>query len=175
MQYCVIDTERIKGSKIYLLSYVVYDENYTSIESNTFIDNSIDLSSRKAPKKKVKMLLDKSIIVHSFLDIYNFIKNVIADKLLIVFSNTDMKAIQTNCSELNIVYNKTNAIDVKKILFDLSSSPKHKCNLKDYCIANNIPHNPHIPASDCYATFEVYKNLILKYGANFVNEYKRLL
>ena len=56
MQYCVIDTERIKGSKIYLLSYVVYDEDYNLIEINTFIDDSIDLSNRKAPKIKVKKI-----------------------------------------------------------------------------------------------------------------------
>ena len=175
MQYCVIDTERIKGSKIYLLSYVVYDEDYNLIEINTFIDDSIDLSNRKAPKIKVKMLWGKSIIVHGFLEIYNFIKNVIANKLLIVFSNTDMRAIQVNCNELNIIYSKTNAIDVQEILFDLSSSEKHKCNLKDYCVKNHIQHYSHIPESDCFATFEVYKNLVRLYGIEFLNRYIKLL
>lgn len=175
MQYCVVDTERIKGSKIYLLSYLVYDENYRLVESKTFIDDTIDLSNRKSPKTKVKMLWNKATIVHGFSEIYNIFKKIVADKLLIVFSNTDTKAIQTNCKELNIEYNKTVAIDLQKALFDLSNSEKHKCNLKDYCIANNIAHSPHIPESDCFASFELYKNLVNAYGIEFVNRYKKLL
>ncbi|MDE7163767.1 MAG: hypothetical protein K2O44_06850 [Clostridia bacterium] len=122
MQFCVVDTERIKGIKIYLLSYLVYDESYKLVENKTLIDDTIDLSNRKAPKIKVKILWNNSSIVQGFSEIYNIFKNTVANKLLIVFSNTDMKAIQTNCKELNIEYNKTIAVDLQKALFDLSNS-----------------------------------------------------
>ena len=59
--YCVVDTERIKGNRIYLLSYQLYDERFNLIESKTFIDVSIDVSNRISPKRKVEKL--KSIAV----------------------------------------------------------------------------------------------------------------
>ena len=51
--YCVVDTERIKGNRIYLLSYQLYDERFNLIESKTFIDVSIDVSNRISPKTQI--------------------------------------------------------------------------------------------------------------------------
>lgn len=76
MNYCVIDTERIKGDCIYLFSYQIYDENYTLIESKTFQDVSIDLSNRKAPKTKTKKLDKISIKVNSFEELYKIVNDV---------------------------------------------------------------------------------------------------
>ena len=63
------------------------------------------------------------------------------------------------------------AIDLQKALYDLSTSPIHKSNLKDYAKKLGIKHNPHIPASDCEATKELYKNLLNEYGEDFLNKY----
>lgn len=175
MQYCVIDTERIKGNIIYLFSYQIYNEANKLIESKTFFDKTIDISNRKSPKQKVKKLWNNLIITNGFFEIYKYFIKVATNKLLIVFSTTDIKALQKNCRELNLESHKFITIDMQKILFDLSDMKKHKCNLKDYCINNNINHNPHIPESDCFATFELYKNLVQKFGQDFINKYVKTL
>ena len=169
--FCVVDTERIKGNLIYLFSYQLYDDDFCLIESKTYQDVSIDLEYRKSPKSKTKRLATSSIKLNSFTDIYEVYKNIIKDKVLIVFSKTDVNVIKQNCKNLGLEYNTTLTYDLQKILYDLSESDKKKSNLKDYCKANKIKHNPHIPESDCAATFSVFKNLISNFGWEFVKNY----
>lgn len=171
MNYLVIDTERIKGYKIYLLAYQIYSESFELLESKTYQDLSIDLSTRKAPKSKAKALDDLTYKVNSFCELYEILKPLLSNKRIIVFSSTDFGAFKTNCKELGIEYEKVEAIDLQKALYDLSTSPIHKSNLKDYVKKLKIKHNPHIPASDCEATIELYKDLLNKHGEDFLNKY----
>ena len=171
MNYLVIDTERIKGYKIYLLSYQIYSESFELMESKTFQDLSVDISTRKAPKTKTKVLNETTHKVNTFLELYNLLKPIFHDKKIIVFSSTDFGALRTNCKELGIEYKKVDAVDLQKALYDLSTSPIHKSNLKDYAKRLGIKHNPHIPESDCNATIELYKDLLKKYGEDFLNKY----
>ena len=43
--------------------------------------------------------------------------------------------------------------------------------LRKYCKKHKIKHDPHIPESDCAATFEVYKNLLSEHGEGFLSQY----
>lgn len=171
MKYCVIDTERIKGNQIYLLSYQLYDEAYHLLESKTYQDISIDLTNRKAPKSKSKALNAVSIKVDSFAELYNTIKPVITESFLIVFSRTDIGVLKRNCKENGIKYSVVPFLDLQKILYDLSEDKKHKSNLKLYCKKNSIKHSPHIPESDCSATFSLYLKLLLEYGNEYLLSY----
>ena len=40
-----------------------------------------------------------------------------------------------------------------------------------FCKKHKIKHDPHIPESDCAATFEVYKNLLSEHGEGFLSQY----
>ena len=171
MNYLVVDTERIKGYKIYLLAYQIYSESFELLESKTYQDLSIDLSTRKAPKSKAKALDDLTYKVNSFCELYEILKPLLFNKRIIVFSSTDFGAFKTNCKELGIEYEKVEAIDLQKALYDLSTSPIHKSNLKDYAKKSGIKHNQHIPSSDCEATIELYKGLLNKYGKDFLNKF----
>lgn len=46
-----------------------------------------------------------------------------------------------NCKELGIEYEKVEAIDLQKSLYDLSVSPIHKSNLKDYAKKHGKKHS----------------------------------
>lgn len=162
--YSVIDTERIKGNQIYLLSYQIYGDDYSLIESKTFNDISIDISNRKAPKRKSQELNNISIKVDSFIELYSIIRPIIEQNTNIIFSSTDVHTFKGNCKLNGITYNKLKCIDLQEILYEDSMSPKHKSNLKGYCEENKIKHNAHIPESDCEATFILFKNLIEKHG-----------
>lgn len=162
--YCVIDTERIKGNQIYLLSYQLYGDDYSLIESKTFNDISIDISNRKAPKKKSRELDNVSIKVNSFTELYEIIRPIVESNTNIIFSTTDVHTFKSNCKLNGITYNKLRCIDLQEVLYEESTSTKHKSNLKGYCEENKIKHNAHIPESDCEATFILFRNLIEKHG-----------
>lgn len=172
MGYCVIDTERIKGNLIYLLSYQLYDDSFNLCESKTFQDISINVDNRKAPKRKVRELDDISIKVNSFIELYETIRPLIENNVLIVFSDTDIGAFKKDCRIYGIPYNKLTYIDLQEALYELSTDAKHKSNLKDYCIKNGIKHNAHIPEDDCRVTFILYIDLLNKYGEEFLNKFK---
>ena len=171
MKYCVIDTERIKGNQIYLLSYQTYDEDFRLVESKTYQDISIDLSNRKSPKTKVNALDSVTIKVNSFTELYHKIVPVIEDSFLIVFSRTDIGVLKQNCKDNGLQYTTVPFLDLQKILYDLSDNKKHKSNLKLYCKKNNIKYSPHIPESDCSAAFSLYQNLLQKYGNDYLTMY----
>lgn len=171
--YLVIDTERIKGHLIYLLSYQLYDDAFELVESRTYNDISIDVSNRKDPKKKIELLKNQSIKVNSFNDIYSVIRPILDNSVNIFFSNTDIGAFKTNCKLWNIEYQKITYIDLQKILYKLSTDKKHKSNLDGYCKKHNIKHDAHIPESDCEVTFILFKNLLKEYGLDFVNSFLR--
>ena len=166
--YCVVDTERIHGNEIYLLSYQLYDEDFNLIESKTYQDTSIDLSHRKSPRRKVELLTEQSIKVSSFSTLYEAVREKLQSSLLVVFSKTDVNIFRTNCKANEIPYQKHRIVDLQEILYDMSTDTKHKSNLKDYCKTHGIKHEPHIPESDCAATMEVYKNLLVKFGSEFI-------
>ena len=86
------------------------------------------------------------------------------DNLTIVFSLTDVHTFKGNCKSNGIEYKKIKCIDLQEVLYDLSEDYKHKSNLKGYCEKNGIKHNPHIPESDCEATFKLFQDLIAKFG-----------
>lgn len=166
--YCVVDTERIHGNEIYLLSYQLYGEDFTLVESKTYQDTSINLEYRKSPRRKVELLKEQSIKVSSFSMLYKMIREKLQSCLLVVFSRTDVNIFRSNCKANDIQYDKLHIIDLQKILYDLSTDAKHKSNLKDYCKAHGIKHEPHIPESDCFATMKVYRNLLASLGAEFL-------
>lgn len=166
--YCVVDTERIKGNLIYLLSYHLYNERCEKVESVTFQDVSIPLDNRKAPKRKVEELTGGTIKVNSFAELYEAIREKIENNLLIVFSTTDVGVFKTNCKQSKIEYHRLRILDLQDILYELSTDDKHKSNLKDFCKKYKIPHDPHIPDSDCGATFAAYRVLLAERGEEYM-------
>ena len=136
MQYCVLDTERIKGDQIYLLSYQLYDEAYNLVEKVTFQNTEVDLTGRKAPNSKLRKLEGMTRKYESFECIYSSIAEVLKDALVIVFSTTDIATIKKVCRQSGITYEKHKVLDLQKILFDFSEDEKHKSNLKQYCNAH---------------------------------------
>lgn len=166
--YCVVDTERIHGNEIYLLSYQLYDDNFNLVESQTYQDTSIDLSNRKAPRRKVELLKERTIKVCSFSTLYESVRDVLQVGLLIVFSKTDVRTFRSNCIDNGILYHRLRIIDLQNILYELSTDVKGKSNLKDYCSIHGIKYEPHIPESDCTATMKVYQNLLVEFGAEFL-------
>ena len=166
--YCIVDTERIHGNEIYLLSYQLYDEGFNLVESKTYQDTSIDLSNRKAPRRKVELLDNQTIKVGSFTMLYEAVREKLQCGLLIVFSITDVRIFKSNCKDSGILYNKLRVLDLQEILHELSTDKKGKSNLKDYCYAHGIKHEPHIPESDCAATMKVYQNLLDEFGVEFL-------
>lgn len=170
--FCVIDTERIKGDQIYLFSYVLFDDNFNLVESKTFLDESIDLSNRHSPKAKVKALHNQVIKIDSFNRICSLFNDLANKTIMVVFSKTDINVIRSKCRQESLDFVKPNGYDLQQALFDLSESPKHKSNLKDYCKSHKIKHSPHIPDSDCCATFEVFKDLIKEFGIDYLSKYK---
>lgn len=167
--YCVIDTERIKGNQIYLLAYQLYDESFQKVEAATFQDESISLVSRKSPKRKARELGGATIKVNSFTELYEAVKGKLAQGLVIVFSTTDLGVIKRNCKAAGIEYEKLQVLDLQQILFEFSTDEKHKSNLKDFCKKHGIRHSPHIPESDCEATFAAYRLLLEEHGAEFMS------
>lgn len=167
--YCVIDTERIKGNQIYLFAYQLYDDSFQKVEAATIQDESISLVSRKSPKRKAQELGSASVKVNSFTELYEAVKGKLAQGLVVVFSMTDLGVIKRNCKAAGIEYEKLQVLDLQKILFELSTDEKHKSNLKDFCKEHRIKHSPHIPESDCEATFAVYRVLMEEHGAEFIN------
>lgn len=170
MRLCVLDTERIKGSNIYLLAYQIYDDKYDLLESKTFQDISISLDTRKSPKRKTKELEPKTIKISSFVELYENIKSIFLESELIVFSKTDINVIRNNCKVYGIDFIKPVVVDLQEALLHISTN--NKSNLRDFCKKNNIKYNAHIPEEDCKATFEVYKKLIQDYGNDFLIQFK---
>ena len=168
----VIDTERIKGNQIYLFSYQLYNDDFTLAESKTYHDTSIDLSNRHSPRTKAKKLTKQVESVSSFQEIYSVFQNLLSRcQVLITFSTSDVAVIHKNCRDVDIKYTPVSMIDLQAALFDLATDTKRKSNLKDYCKKHKIKHDPHIPESDCAATFEVYKNLLSEHGESFLSQY----
>lgn len=172
MNFCVIDTERIKGDLIYLLAYQIYNNSFDLVESKTFQDVSINLDNRKSPKRKVQDLKETSVKASSFVDLFQQIKPVIESTVLIVFSKTDIGVLKRNCKNHGIVFSSVTYVDVQEALAALCTNDKQKSNLKDYCKRNNIKYHAHIPEDDCRATFTVYVNLLSQYGDNFFDNFK---
>lgn len=122
MNYCVRDTERIKGNLIYLFSYQLHDKKFELIESKTYQDISINVSNRKSPKNKVKLLDSISIKVSLFRELYNNnVKGVMNNSYLIVFSDTDLNIMKKNCKEQSIHYKRVKTVDLQEILYGLST------------------------------------------------------
>lgn len=166
--YCVIDTERIKGNLIYLLSYQLYDDTYNLIDNKTFQDVSIDLSNRKSSKVKTKQLNQCSIKVNGYVELYESIRSVIENNLVVIFSKTDVHIFKSNCKEYGIQYNKLKCIDMQSLLKDRINHFNGKSNFKDFCKKSKIKHEPHIPESDCFATFCLFQNLVDEIGLNSI-------
>ncbi len=174
-KFCVIDTERIKGNQIYLFSYQLYNAAFELVESKTYQDVSVDVSNRKSPKRKTNELKTSVDRVDSFGALYDQIKDVLPGSLVIVFSLTDVNVIKKKCKDAGIDYCKIQVLDLQKALYDLATDEKKKSNLKTYCKQHGIEHQPHIPESDCYATFQVYRNLLREYGEEFLEQYKSIV
>lgn len=166
--YCVFDTERIKGNQIYLLAYQLYDDDFKLVETATYQDTSISLVSRKSPKRKACELNGASIKVDSFTRLYGEVWGKFAQGLVVVFSTTDIGVIKGNCKAAGIEYHKLQVLDLQKILFERSTDAKHKSNLKDFCRQHQIKHSPHIPESDCEATFAAYRVLLGELGEDYL-------
>ena len=110
--------------------------------------------------------------VSSFQEIYSVFQNLLSRcQVLITFSTSDVAVIHKNCRDVDIKYTPVSMIDLQAALFDLATDTKRKSNLKDYCKKHKIKHDPHIPESDCAATFEVYKNLLSEHGEGFLSQY----
>ena len=78
--YFIWDTERINNTKIYMLGYIIADENFNIVEKNIVIDDSIDLSSRTQPKQKKELLFNQSIVCDCFDTFICFLKPKLIDE-----------------------------------------------------------------------------------------------
>lgn len=66
MNYLFWDTERIRNTKIYMSAVILTDEKFNVIKEERGIDLSVDVSSRRAPKRKVAELKGESTLFSDF-------------------------------------------------------------------------------------------------------------
>lgn len=68
MNYLFWDTERIRNTKIYMSAIVLTDSSFSILKQEMAIDNSIDVSKRHSPRRKIELLRDKVSYLRTLLN-----------------------------------------------------------------------------------------------------------
>ncbi len=172
--YFIWDTERINNTKIYMLGYIIADESFNIVEKNIVIDDSIDLSSRKQPKKKKVLLFNQSIVCDCFDTFISFLKPKLIDKKLIsvCFGKEEFSSLndQLKLHDYEPIMGKFYDVKELSTLFDIKGN--HKCNnLGSFASMFSFEHDAHNPLSDSILTYHLFKHLKDNYLDNSIGDY----
>ena len=172
--YFIWDTERINNTKIYMLGYIIADESFNIVEKNIVIDDSIDLSSRKQPKKKKERWLNQSIVCDCFDTFISFLKPKLIDEKLIsvCFGKEEFASLNDQLKLHDYEPIKGKFYDVKELstLFDIKGN--HKCNnLGSFASMFSFEHDAHNPLSESMLTQHVFKDVEDDYLEKSIGDY----
>ena len=168
MGYIFWDTERIRNTKIYMLGYIVTDNSFKIQEETLIIDESIDVSHRHSPKRKVQELRSKAIVVQGFNKLYERMKAVFSERSIVCFGQTDFLALNDQLKIANEQPMLGDYYDVEH--FIKTNQTGFPTNLAGIAHDLKLDHNPHNPLSDSYVTMELFKNLVERYPQESMKE-----
>lgn len=157
MTYLFWDTERIKGSQIYLLGYILADENCKTIKEEIVINTAVDISQRKSPQIKVMRLDSVATKVNDFHELANIILPLIKTSRSVCFGKDDFAALNNQLYANGIVPLSGTFYDVEG--FVRNCNEKFPKNLKDVSKFLKLNHDRHNPLSDSRITMEYFKFL----------------
>lgn len=83
MNYLFWDTERIRNTKIYMSANVLTDSSFSILKQELAIDNSIDVSKRHSPRRKIELLRDKAIVFNNFTELADWLVEYINESVVI--------------------------------------------------------------------------------------------
>ncbi|MBO5067763.1 MAG: hypothetical protein J6C62_05130 [Clostridia bacterium] len=161
MNYLVWDTERIKGSQIYMLGYILVDETFKIIREEMIINKSVDVSQRKSPKSKVKRFFNQSTKVEDYTELAELILPIIQNSKSICFGKDDFVALNSQFYINGIETVSGTFYNVEKYVRHLNSELPTNLNMVSKYL--KLKHDRHNPLSDSYVTLEYFKYLIKQY------------
>lgn len=161
MNYLVWDTERIKGSQIYMLGYILVDETFKIIREEMIINKSVDVSQRKSPKSKVKRFFNQSTKVEDYTELAELILPIIQNSKSICFGKDDFAALNSQFYINGIETVSGTFYNVEEYVRHLNSELPTNLNMVSKYL--KLKHDRHNPLSDSYVTLEYFKYLIKQY------------
>lgn len=156
------DTERINNTKIYMLGYIIADNDFNIIEQNILIDNSIDLSKRNSPRIKKQKLLNQSIVCKDFDDFINHLKGKIIDtqNLSVCFGQEEYVSLNDQLKLHEMEPIEGSYFDAKELSLRFDIGHNQKCNHLSYFAKQfNYEHEAHNPLSDSILTLLLFKHI----------------
>lgn len=162
MNYLIWDTERIKGSSIYLLAYILVDENFEIIKEEMIINKSVDVSQRKSPKSKVRKYFDISTKVENYKELADIIVPLLNSSKSICFGKDDFAALNSQFS-LNDIENVSGTFyNVELFVRNFDGTLPTNLNMASQFL--KVKHDRHNPLSDSYVTLEYFKYILEKFS-----------
>ena len=157
MNYLFWDTERIRNTKIYMSAIVLTDSSFSILKQELAIDNSIDVSKRHSPRRKIELLRDKAIVFNNFTELADWLVEYINESVVICFGKDDFVALndQLKIHNLPIVQGEFYDLQLAAKTYALDSLS----NLGSVAAFLNEEHDAHNPLSDSYVTMQFFKYL----------------
>ena len=162
MNYLIWDTERIKGSSIYMLAYILVNEKFEIIKEEMIINKSVDVSQRKSPKSKVKKFYDVSTIVEDYKELAEIIVPLLNGSKSICFGKDDFAALNSQFL-LNEIENVSGTFyNVELFVRTFNGTLPTNLNMASQFL--KIKHDRHNPLSDSFVTLEYFKYILENYS-----------
>ena len=161
MGYLFWDTERIKGSDIYMLAYIHTDEDFSVIKEEIIINQSVDISQRHSPKSKVNRLMKVSTVVPTFDGVAEIMLPLFSTTESVCFGKDDFSAMNINLKKIGKETPKGTFYNLEEFIRTLEIEVPTNLNMIGQFL--NIKHDRHNPLSDSYVTMELFKYLIKKF------------
>ncbi len=170
--FIIWDTERINNTKIYMLGYIIADNNLNIIEKNIVIDDSIDLSNRTQPKQKKELLKIDSIICKSFDDFTKLFEAKLVGNVSVCFGKEEFASLNDQLK----LHNKEPIIgkfyDVKDLSTTFDIKGNNRCNnLGSFAQMFSFNHDAHNPLSDSMLTLILFKYIRENFMENTIEQY----
>ncbi len=161
MNYLFWDTERIRNSKIYMSAIILTDSSFSILKKELVIDDSIDVSKRHAPKRKVEALRDKATIFNNFTELASWIVPYINESIVVCFGGADFLSLndQLKIHNLPIIQGTFYDLQLASKTFEL----ENLSNLGKVASFLQEKHDAHNPLSDSFITMELFKYLKERY------------
>ncbi|QVK20993.1 hypothetical protein KHQ82_01255 [Mycoplasmatota bacterium] len=155
MRFFIWDTERIKNTKIYMLGYIYVDSDLNILSQNIIIDDSIDVSNRNAPKRKVNEFRNIATIVFGVKELFDEIRDFFVedDVIPVCFSKEDFLALNDQLKLANLDIVEGSFLDISNMNF----FSEEKVALGKLAIHYDIQHDAHNPLSDALVTYKLLK------------------
>ena len=161
MGYLFWDTERIKGSEIYMLAYIHTDENFSVLKEEIIINQSVDISQRHSPKSKVNRLMEQSTLVPTYDGIAEIMLPLFSTTESVCFGKDDFSAMNINLKRIGRDLPKGMFYNLEEYVRTLGVELPTNLNMVAKFL--NVKHDRHNPLSDSYVTMEFFKYLLQKF------------